>query len=93
VIEAVDDVRAHDRREVVEIHDHPGRRAARLQRPRNGDLEAIRVTVQASALSGVERQDVRRLEPERFTNDHDSEPFGVTDVRSGWELPGMSGAF
>jgi hypothetical protein len=51
------------------------------------------MTVQASALSRMERQDVRRLEPERFTNDHESEPFGVTDVRSGWELPGMSGAF
>ncbi len=83
MIEPLDDVRSHDRRERIEIHDHAGGGAGRLEGAGNGDFDAIRMPVQARALPRMVRQHVRRLEAEGFSDDHDLLPFGVAREPSG----------
>jgi hypothetical protein len=71
VIQALDHERLHDGRKRVEIDDHALRGPLGLERTGDGDVEAVRVSVEAPAFARMMRQDVRRLEPELFTDLHD----------------------
>jgi hypothetical protein len=82
MIEALDYERLHERTERVEIDDHALGGTLRLKRPRDRDVEPIGVTVKAPALARVMRQDVRRLEPELFTDLHDLFGFALDDCSS-----------
>jgi len=54
----------------LKVLDHPGGRPVRLERPLEGNVEPIRVAVQARALPGVVRKHVRRLEREGLADLH-----------------------
>lgn len=71
----------HDLRERVEVHHHPGSRTGRLKGSLEGDLEPVRVTVQARAASRVMRQHVGRLERERFPDLHRADVRRRTERR------------
>jgi hypothetical protein len=71
VIERFNDCGAHDAREVIEIDDHAGHGTLGVERPIDGDVDTIRVSVQPRAFSGVMREHVCRFESELFADLHD----------------------
>ncbi len=70
MIEYIDDARFDEFFDRIEIHDHPGCRAVRLQGSAHRDFEAIRMSVHAGAFPGVMRQDMSGLEAEVLANLH-----------------------
>jgi hypothetical protein len=69
MVERLDDALADDAFDSVEILDHATRRAARAQRPAQGDLETVRMAVHPRALPRMVRQRMRGLEAELLANE------------------------
>lgn len=68
MIEKLKNAIVDDSLDAVEILDHSARRPATAKRSANGDLEAVRMSMDARTLSRMERQRVRGLESEAFAN-------------------------
>jgi hypothetical protein len=70
MVQFADDRFLDDARDGVEVLDHPGRRAAPVEWPLEGDLEPVRVPVKARALPGMVREHVSGLEREGLADLH-----------------------
>ena len=64
MVEKVDDARTDDPLDAIEILDHAARGPFRFERTADGDLEPVRMPVDARALAPVERKRVSGLETE-----------------------------
>ena len=73
MIERIENLAVDDRTDRIKVLDHSARRTARLERPTQGDLEPVRVAMRPGTLAEMVRENVRRLEPEKLTNLHDSQ--------------------